>query len=152
MLVEFKASQFLFDKPYYQKVCLIDKDFQPSLIDMNDCAREHGVFIYTTSSFRKYDKPVQNAIVEPIKMSNHFVGHAIDCNYLIDGKFYNSKDIERVYTADPNHKLSKFISCCKSKGLRFGGDFRIKDIVHWDDALNLKQQHTYKILFSQYQK
>lgn len=152
MLVEFKASQFLFDKPYYQKVCLIDEGFKDLLLKMNECAKEYGVFIYTTSSFRMYDTPVNNAIVEPAKMSNHFVGHAIDCNYLIDGKIYNSKEIERVYLNEPEHKLSKFISCCKSKGLRFGGDFFKRDIIHWDDALNIKAQNTYKVLFNQYQK
>lgn len=112
--------------------CLIDEDFEPSLIKMNAVAVKYGITVKVNSSFRK-DANVKGAIVVPATHSNHMVGHGIDCNLIYKGILYNS-----VKMQSDTGIIRQFINEVKASGLRWGGDFKLKDPVHFDDGLNVK--------------
>lgn len=119
-------------KAFTGKSCTINEDFEHLLVLMGDIAILNGLRIYVTSSFR-VDSDVKGAIVTPAKMSNHMIGHAIDCNIIDGDKFWNSEMLLK-----PSAKIMKFINECKVVGLRWGGTFVKVDSVHFDDALNIK--------------
>ena len=128
MIVNFKASNFRGD-------CYVDSDFSPYLTRMNGVLKKYNLVYIVTSSLRR-DANVKGAIVTPAKKSNHMVGHAIDGN-LLDPKtntLYNSKKMGDGTGIDDE--------CCneiaQTTGLRWGNAFNVKDSVHFDDALNIK--------------
>jgi hypothetical protein len=122
---EFKASNF-------QGKCVIDDDFEPLLIKMNELAVKYNIIVIVNSSYR-VDSNVKGAIVTPAKKSNHMVGHAIDCNLMLSGVLYNSTKMQL-----DTGTVRKFINEVKVAGLRWGGDFNVKDPIHFDDGLNIK--------------
>ncbi len=117
-----------------QGECIICDEFTPVMNIINDSAKTHGLIVVITSSKRN-STIVPGAIVEPAKMGNHFVGHAIDCNLKCPttGEYFNS-----VKMGDKKGKDQEFIDDVKAKGIRYGGDFHTADDVHFDDSLNLK--------------
>lgn len=74
--------------------------------------------IHLTSSFRKDDgRKIHGAIVKPSKISNHFVGHAIDMNVIDGSRFCNSKCLGN------ENKQSAGVKCFISKiRQRFAGE------------------------------
>lgn len=119
-------------KNFTGKDVICHKDFVPYLQKMDIKAEELGLKIFVTSSLRS-DTNVKGAIVTPAKMSNHMVGHAIDCNIMEGKEWWNSKRLEK-----PTGNVLKLIEYCESIGLRWGGTFAKKDTVHFDYPLNLK--------------
>lgn len=135
-LIKYTGSQFLFNHSAYKSFCEIDSEFAPKLDIINSVAKKYGIQIYTTSSYRADSNHIQGAVVKPATTSNHFVGHAIDCNLLYKGKIYNSTTM-----STPSGDILLFIKECKEKGIRWGGDFapagqKGHDPVHFDDGLN----------------
>lgn len=114
--------------------CIISDGFVPSMNIINDTAKEHGLIFIMTSSKRN-TLNVKGAIVEPAKMGNHFVGHGVDGNLQDEktGEYFNSKKM-----GDGTGKDELFIQAVIKKGVRWGGNFRTEDDVHFDDALNIK--------------
>ena len=131
-MITYKNTQFI------GKEVTCNEDFKPLLDLMNDKAKELNLKIYVTSSLR-YNTNVKGAIVTPAKMSNHLVGHAIDCNIVDVGKWWNSSKLK-----NPKGKVLEFIEYCRSVGIRWGGDFNTPDTVHFDSGLNLKNPKKYK--------
>ena len=131
------------------KECFISPTFKEHLDIICEHAQENSLLLHITSSIRTSTN-VKGAIVTPAKMSNHLVGHAIDCN-IIDGKeFYNSK---RLKSAFVEHNLSpnidKFLETMRQcPCTRWGGYFGKIDVVHFDDGLNLKDPKKYKELLN----
>jgi hypothetical protein len=127
--VNFTASNF-------EGECIVDEDFAPLLEQMNEIAIKHNMIVVITSSMRK-DTNVNGAIVKPATMSNHLIGHAIDCNVKskITGEFFNSKrlgdgtGIDEIFLEDVD----------KNTDLRWGQAFNTPDSVHFDDAMNIKK-------------
>lgn len=106
--------------------------------------------MYITSSFRKSGQVIGGAIVTPASRSNHYVGHAIDMNLAGPGYWCNSRCL-----GDPNQHQG--VKCFIGKirgdlGLRWGGDFNVKDVVHIDDGLNLQKPKAYDALYNLLQK
>ena len=133
-LGNFKASNF-------EGNCLVDKEFFPCLVTMNDIAIKHGMIVIITSAFRK-DTNVKGAIVTPAQMSKHLVGHAIDCNVRNKktGEYYNSKKM-----GDGTGDDEKFLEDVdRNTDLRWGQAFNKPDSVHFDDALNIKKPLIWK--------
>ncbi|WP_223278495.1 peptidoglycan-binding domain-containing protein [Nostoc sp. 'Peltigera membranacea cyanobiont' 232] len=134
-LKTFIGSQFI------NKPVLADIEFIPHLEKINDFAANNGLKIYVTSSARPWDVPVVGPAFPAAKMSNHFIGHAIDMNIKIGGKLYTSHElgdfnslpstIQAFFTAIRNHPV-----------LHWGGDFG--DPVHIDDRLNKNDPNTWK--------
>lgn len=125
MLINFTASNF-------RGECRIDSDFAPYLVMMNRIAVKYNITVVVNSAFRS-DTNVPGAIVVPAKKSNHLVGHAIDCNLIYQDKLYNS-----VLMQSDKGVIRLFINEVIAGGLRWGGAFKAKDPVHFDDALNIK--------------
>ncbi|MHC5733958.1 peptidoglycan-binding domain-containing protein [Nostoc sp.] len=138
-LKTFTGSQFI------GKPVLADIEFIPHLEKINDFAATNGLKIFVTSSARPLGVPVVGAIIRPAKMSNHFIGHAIDMNIQIGVKLYTSDElgdfnslppaIQAFFTAIRNHPV-----------LHWGADFN--DPVHIDDRLNKIDPNTWKQKFS----
>jgi len=122
---QFTASNFKGD-------CTIDDDFESTLININEIAQKYNITVHVNSSFRT-DANVSGAIVKPATHSNHMIGHAIDCNLMHNGKFYNSKLMQ-----SDTGIVRQFINELKTHGIRWGGDFSKPDPVHFDDGLNIK--------------
>ena len=111
--------------------CTIDDDFESTLIKINEIARKYNITVHVNSSYRA-DAIVPGAIVKPATQSNHMIGHAIDCNLMHQGKFYNSKLMQ-----SDTGIVRQFINELKTHGIRWGGDFNKPDPVHFDDGLNI---------------
>lgn len=139
-IVNFKASNFLGE-------CIVDEEFAPLLMQMNAVAIKHNMIVVITSSLRK-DTNVVGAIVTPAQMSNHLVGHAIDCNVKskTTGEYFNARKMGDGTGAD-----ELFLEDVdRNTDLRWGQAFNKPDSVHFDDALNIKKpavwQQKYKSL------
>lgn len=113
-----------------------DVDFFPFLDRLAEFAGRSTLRIFVTSSTRDPGADVRGAIVKPARRSNHLVGHAIDMNLQSDsGRFFNSKMLKDL-DAQPLY-VRRFIERIrKDPILRWGGDFRTKDVVRIDDSLN----------------
>ena len=133
-LVNFTASNFQGD-------CNVDEEFVPLLNQMNDIAIKHDMIVVITSSFRR-DTNVSGAIVTPAQMSNHLVGHAIDCNVKskTTGEYFNSKKMGDG-TGDDELFLE---DVDRNTDLRWGQAFNKPDSVHFDDALNIKKRDVWQ--------
>jgi hypothetical protein len=137
-IVNYTASNF-------RGNCKVHKNFVPYLDKMNEVLKRFTMLCIVTSSHRTSTK-VKGAIVTPAQMSNHLVGFAIDCNLqdIETGEYYNSKKMGDKVGAD--EEVIREIT--KTTGLRWGGDFREKDEVHFDYPLNLKFPDTWKAIYS----
>ena len=125
----------------FEGICLVDEEFIPLLKQMNEIAIKHDMIVVVTSSYRK-DTVVKGAIVTPAKMSNHLIGHAIDCNVKNKktGEYYNSKKM-----GDGTGDDEKFLEDVdRNTDLRWGQAFNNPDSVHFDDALNIKKPKTWQ--------
>jgi len=128
-IVPFKASNF-------EGECNVDEEFTPLLNQMNAIAIKHNMVIIITSSYRE-DTNVIGAIVTPAHMSNHLIGHAIDCNLKnkTTGEYFNSKKMgdgsgaDEIFLEDVD----------RNTDLRWGHAFHKPDSVHFDDAINIKR-------------
>jgi len=117
------------------KDCFIEEGFIVAMDRLCYYANQFGLKLYINSSYRN-STVVDGAIVKPATLSNHLIGHAIDCN-IVDGKtFWNSGKLEKELTGN----VLKFIDTVrKDTILRWGGDFAVKDVVHFDDGLNIRE-------------
>ncbi|MCF4966902.1 peptidoglycan-binding protein [Nostoc sp. CMAA1605] len=137
-LKTFIGSQFI------GKPVLADIEFIPHLEKINDFADTNGLNIFVTSSTRAWNVPVGGAVFTPAKMSNHFIGHAIDMNIKIGGKLFNSDALSNFDSLPP--AIQAFITAIrKHPVLRWGGDFG--DPVHIDDGLNINIPDIWKQKF-----
>ena len=115
----------------------VDSQFVGSMNLINEYARENGVEVIVTSSFRMEGRKIKGAIVAPAKMSNHLTGHAIDMNVLYNKTLYESKDLKLQHLPYLPKNVVYFIRDIRANpSLRWGGDFKTEDPVHIDDALN----------------
>jgi len=117
--------------------CFVHFEFLPYMASFCKALEETGCKAWLTSSYRKTTN-VPGAIVSPAKMSNHLIGHAIDCN-IIDknGTLWNSGLLK-----NPTGEVKEFINKVISKGIRWGGFFTPDkngktDPVHFDDGMNI---------------
>lgn len=141
-IVNYTASNF-------EGHCEVEETFVPYLVKMNNIALQHKMIVVVTSSLRK-DANVKGAIVTPAQMSNHMVGHAIDCNLrsLATGEYFNSKKM-----GDRTGLDEKFIKEVEATtGLRWGGEFNTKDEVHFDDGLNIHNPEKWHQIYNELHK
>ena len=132
-LTSFSGSQFV------GKPVLVDIEFVHQLKKVNEFARDLGLQVHVTSSARQHGVAVGNNIVMPASRSNHLVGHAIDMNLKKDGDFFNSSALRKRALRRQPKAVRDFIKAIRDDDvLRWGGDFRVEDPVHIDDALNLR--------------
>jgi hypothetical protein len=116
-------------------VLRIDQELEPRIMDLAERAASLSVSIWVTSSLREPYRPVDGAIVEPAKLSNHHIGHALDMNVLCDGKLHGSSAL-----GNPDllpQKVRDFLLEVPKAGLTWGGTFKTPDVVHIDDRFNI---------------
>ena len=126
LLTVFTGSHFV------GKKVIANKNFLPALDRVNQYAQESAIKVYVTSSLR-LTTTVKGAIVAPATFSNHLVGHAIDMNLIYgpDATFCNAKVLAQTILPPP---VDIFIQAIRrDPGLRWGGDFKARDVVHIDD-------------------
>lgn len=129
------------DSQFIGKPILADADFIVHLETINELAKTNGLKIFITSSTRPLGVPVSGAVVPPAKMSNHFVGHAIDMNVQMGGTLFNSNALGN-FSSLPS-AIKTFLNAIRSHPvLRWGGDFG--DPVHIDDGLNIREPSTWR--------
>lgn len=114
--------------------CVIDDGFIPVMEHINDVCKKHDFVCIVTSSKRD-STLVKGAIVTPAQMSNHLVGHAIDCNLrnAKTGEYFNSDKMK-----DGKGDDEAVIAEIESTMVRWGGKFKAIDSVHFDSGLNIK--------------
>ena len=134
----------------FDKEVIVDSDFLNKIILIDEYSKKHNIHILVQQSFRIVGEKIDNAIVNPILRSNHFVGHAIDLNIEYDGIWYNSTKL-RKYSELPE-AIINFIMFCQINGIRWGGDFIVQDVVHFDDNIEETNPMLYNALFLSYQK
>ena len=139
-LVEYKHDSLIAD---LKKPCVIEEGFIPTMDKLCYYADKNELFLYHISSYRKTAN-VKGAIVTPAQMSNHMIGHAIDCNLLDGGKLWNSIEMRKGLTGN----VKAFIDeVTKDKSMRWGGNFSKKDEVHFDDGLNIRNPKLWHEIF-----
>lgn len=120
------------------RVC---SNFLPKLSIMQELAVQNEMTLLITSSYREPGKKVQGAIVKPAKLSAHHIGHAVDLNLKgFNGKLYDSAEILLEYNNGVK-RIRDFIDGCIDSCLRWGGNFKTPDPVHFDDGRHLKGEH-----------
>ena len=72
---------------------IVAEDWQPTALQFLEVAAQESCRVYITSSARLYQSQakLRNAVVPAAKRSNHLVGEAFDCNFMLRGQLYNSK-------------------------------------------------------------
>lgn len=134
ILVSYKSANIV---GYENKPVIVDSQFLPSMYRIDSYAKENGVIVYVTSSFRTPDQVLTGTIVSPSKRSNHFSGHAIDMNVFYNGNLYDSNLLRKSNLKNLPYNVRNFINDIRQdKSLRWGGDFKDEDPVHIDDYLN----------------
>jgi hypothetical protein len=162
-LIVYKSSNI---KGCNDKPVIINYSFLKCMSRLNEYAKQNNLTLFVTSSFRRTNQKINNAIVPTVKWSNHLVGHAIDMNIESNGNWYDSKLMRKENIKNlPHHIQNFFNDIRKDKELRWGGDFptQIQDPVHIDDYLDQnpirwlvehnnvqKIRTTYKATFSEY--
>ena len=123
-------------KGYNGKKVLIDIDFLPTIQIIDDECKSHGFIFWVTNSFRPDGVVLSGTVVTPANMSNHKVGHGLDGNlqHIKTGEWFNS-----VKMGDGKDIDEQLIQAIIDKGVRYGGNFRKEDNVHFDDALNVNE-------------
>jgi hypothetical protein len=122
----------------------VDEEFLPDLRRIEAAAGQRGLIVWITSSWREPKKPVNNAIVPAAQFSNHHVGHAIDMNLILRGRFFNSAALKNLATLPP--EITDFFREIREQPnpLRWGIDFSPADPVHIDNGLNIFQQSVFR--------
>lgn len=117
----------------------IDREFEPAMQGIQKLATASNIVVWITSSLREPYKPVPGAIVAPAQFSNHHVGHGIDMNLILGGRWFRSAELGRFDSLpDP---IRAFLEGVQTKlDLRWGGTFSTPDPVHIDDGLNLRDR------------
>jgi len=128
------------------KEIYLDEDFAKEVDKLVDIGTPLGITIYFNSGFRLNSNNLHGATVDPAKMSNHFTGTGFDGNLIHRGKFYTSKKLEGALPDE----IIFFIDAWKILGNRWGGDFKKRDVVHFDNGLNLKNPEKWKELYKEY--
>lgn len=100
---------------------IVNIDFVPSLRAIDECARKNKVQILINQAFRDQKVSPTGAVYVPANKSQHYIGHALDLN-IKDNNIINTSNLFIENRA--SSAAISFIKDVKSKGLRWGGDFK----------------------------
>lgn len=112
---------------------VVSRAAAPMIGHMNEFARELDLVVSINQSLRIMGREVSGAVVKPATRSQHYIGHAVDCN-LVDGDNWNTTSDFRNKTQTAN--ADRFILAMRNAGYRWGGDFSRTDPPHFDSQLN----------------
>lgn len=127
---------------------IVHPDFVPHLRMLNATAVSANVKLQINRSFHPYGQPIEGAIVIPAAASNHDIGFAIDANVVYEGEVYGSAQLADAELPD---QLTQFLSDSASRSerflpgvLRWGGNFRTPDRIHWDVGVNVHEARRFR--------
>ncbi|MBI1422147.1 MAG: hypothetical protein GC149_01690 [Gammaproteobacteria bacterium] len=112
---------------------VISRTAVPMIKLMNETAKKLNVIISINQVLRIFGNKVTGSVVSPATKSQHYIGHAIDCN-IVDGSNWNTASDFQNQTQTSN--ADQFISAMKKANYRWGGDFTTVDTPHFDKELN----------------
>lgn len=148
-LVSYSASNIVGEE---NKQILVDSEFLPCINKINNYAKQNNIIILVTSSFRRKNQQIVDAIVPPSIKSNHFVGHAIDMNVIYNNTLYESRSMKKEKWKDLPVNVRNFLSQVRNDPvLYWGGDFKVEDTVHIDDHLVETDPEHWQKLYNIYQ-
>ncbi len=125
------------------KPLIVHEDIADDVYSWLHYADYLDIDVFVTNSIRYTDDELHDTVVEPAKLSNHYVGYGWDCNLIDrDNVWWNSKKLRK-----PTGTVKKLIDKAKDLGFRWGGDFKKPDTVHFDRPLNLKEPELYEKYF-----
>jgi hypothetical protein len=149
-LTAFKSDHI---KGFRGQQILVHKDFEESLARLETYAAAQEITLMVNQSYRKQGQKVSRAVVNPANRSNHLIGFAIDANISYQGVKYFAANLKRSKLDQLPEPISNFIKAVrKDKSLRWGGDFRKQDPVHFDVPINLTRPKTWEAYFKRCQK
>lgn len=112
---------------------VLHKDFVPSLEAINSAASDAGIIFHVNQVLRLAGKPVSGAVVKPASKSQHLIGNAVDFNVEHNGKKILSKDMK---WGELPQDVKDFLTDVKDAGMRWGGDWKERDPIHFDSFLD----------------
>jgi hypothetical protein len=134
VLISYKSKHI---KGFRGQQILVHRDFEKALDRLESYAAEQGITLIVNQSYRKQDQKVRGNIVAPASRSNHFVGYAIDANIRYRNQKYFAAILMQSNLDQLPEPIINFINAVrKDKSLRWGGDFKTQDPVHFDVPIN----------------
>jgi hypothetical protein len=112
---------------------VISRTVVPMVKLMNQTAKKLNVVISINQVLRILGNKVTDSVVPPAAKSQHYIGHAIDCN-IVDGSSWNTASDFKNKKQTNNADL--FIDAMKKGNYRWGGDFTLVDTPHFDKQLD----------------
>ena len=95
-------------------------------------SKKLNIIISINQTLRVLGHKVKGSVVTPAKKSQHYIGHAIDCN-IVDGSSWNTSS---DFTNKKETKnADAFIKIMKKSNYRWGGDFTRTDTPHFDKQI-----------------
>ncbi len=123
---------------------LVHIKFKPHMIKIDKYAEKNRVELIINQSYRNSEQILNRTIVEPVKLSNHLAGFAIDFNIKYKGIKYFSEDLKRNNLSELPKNVESFINDIRQDmELRWGGDFVREDPVHIDIPINLESRESW---------
>lgn len=141
-----------------------DSTFNDTVKVIESAALNHNVQVHVVSTLREPHQLIDGAVVDPAKLSNHFIGHAMDFNLITQGAstetWFDSVRIKALTVAiksgdtkfdsnisDAQKAIIGFIREVRNSKVRWGGDFG--DPIHFDDGLNVDAPEVVRELVAQ---
>ena len=117
---------------------LVNESFLPQMKQLGKFASQNNLVLFVIHSYRPNGSLIINAIVNPVSLSNHQVGYAIDINIKYKRKVYTSSDLRLDNMNNLPSSICRFlVQVRECKIMPWGGDFNIPDPVHVDYPLNI---------------
>ena len=128
-------------KGLYGRQILVHKQFENSILKIENFAKKYNLKIIVNSSYRYPGQQISSVVAKSVSRSNHKIGFAIDFNIVYKNKKYISSDLSRDNFNNLPKNIIKFINEIRSdKIMRWGGDFNPEDTVHIDVPLNINNK------------
>lgn len=111
---------------------LVAEAFVAGIGAIDTAAGANKITVRINQTFRIAGIAPRGAVVPPATKSQHLVGRAMDGNF-VDGTTVTTAAM--MIAGRETKAVDDFIEAAKAAGLRWGGDFRRKDPIHFDDPL-----------------
>lgn len=116
---------------------LVHDGFVAGMEALDTAAGGAKVKVRINQTFRRQGFAPRGAVVPPATKSQHLIGRAIDGNF-VDGVNVATSAIMIANTQ--TQPVTDFIAAAKTAGLRWGGDFRRRDTIHFDSPIASESQ------------
>jgi len=117
---------------------LVHKNFIPYITELDEYAKRNNVKLVINQSYRFSGQKVSRSVVNPVKLSNHLAGFAVDFNIVHNRIKYFSSDLKRSNLKNLPQDIQNFINDIRQyEYLRWGGDFNREDPIHIDNPINI---------------